>query len=224
MHYGPWLAAPRSPDLFEPPKILMRRTDDRLRSCLDMTHAVCVNSCHVIKLLDSDSGRIEIYSSVLAILNSSACQWLFEVDNPQMVGKTFAEIKVVYVERLPIPKFDSKQTAILHHFVQIVLFLNIYSSDRNNPTSLVASFFRQLIDGLVFELYFPDEIKAANKEILKHLGELKPITDDMSDEEKLAVIQSEFDRLYDPKHPVRNNLETLDSIEEVRIIREALKR
>jgi hypothetical protein len=224
VHYGPWLAAPRSPDLFEPPKILMRRTDDRLRSCLDMTHAVCVNSCHVIKLLDSDSGRIEIYSSVLAILNSSACQWLFEVDNPQMVGKTFAEIKVVYVERLPIPKFYSKQTAILHHFVQIVLFLNIYSSDRNNPTSLVASFFKQLIDGLVFELYFADEIKAANKVILKHLGDLKPITDDMSDEEKLAVIQEEFDRLYDPKHPVRNNLETLDSVEEVRIIREALKR
>jgi len=42
-------------------------------------------------------------------------------------------------------------------------------------------------------------------------------------EEKLAIIQSEFKRLYDPNHPVRNNLETLDSIEEVRIIKEALK-
>jgi len=45
----------------------------------------------------------------------------------------------------------------------------------------------------------------------------------MSDEEKQAVIQSEFERLYDPSHPVRNNLETLDSIEEGRIIKEALK-
>lgn len=32
-------------------------------------------------------------------------------------------------------------------------------------------------DGLVCELYFPDEIKAANKEILPHLGELEPLTD-----------------------------------------------
>ena len=88
----------------------------------------------------------------------------------------------------------------------------------------MTKFIRDVLDGLVFELYFPEEIKAAKKEILKHLGELKPITDDMSDEEKLAVIQSEFDRLYDPKHPVRNNLETLDSVEEVRIIREALKK
>lgn len=46
----------------------------------------------------------------------------------------------------------------------------------------------------------------------------------MSDAEKLAIIQTEFDRLYDPRHPVRNHLETLDSVEEVRIIREALKR
>jgi len=69
----------------------------------------------------------------------------------------------------------------------------------------------------------PEKFKAANKEIIKHLGDLKPINDSMSDEEKLSIIQSEFDRLYDPNHPVRNILETLDSVEEVRIIRDALK-
>jgi hypothetical protein len=49
------------------------------------------------------------------------------------------------------------------------------------------------------------------------------ILDEMSDEEKLAIIQSEFERLNNPNHPVRFALETLDSIEEVRIIKEALK-
>ncbi|NCP04057.1 MAG: hypothetical protein GW861_11850, partial [Deltaproteobacteria bacterium] len=85
-------------------------------------------------------------------------------------------------------------------------------------------YFEQLIDGLVYELYFPDEIKAAGKAILPHLGELPPITDDMSEEEKLAIIQREFDRLYDPRHPVRNIIETLDSVEVVRTIREALRK
>ncbi len=45
----------------------------------------------------------------------------------------------------------------------------------------------------------------------------------MSEEEKLAIIQSEFERLYHPEHPVRFAIETLDSIEEVRIIKEALR-
>lgn len=53
---------------------------------------------------------------------------------------------------------------------------------------------------------------------------LGPITNEMTDEEKLAVIQRQFDRIYDPRHLVRNHLETLDSVEVVRTIREALKR
>jgi hypothetical protein len=48
--------------------------------------------------------------------------------------------------------------------------------------------------------------------------------DDMGGEEKLAVFHREFERLDDPNHPVRNLLSTLDSVEEVRIIREALKK
>ena len=43
-------------------------------------------------------------------------------------------------------------------------------------------------------------------------------------DEKLAVIQKEFELLYDPARPVRNHLETLDSVSIVRTIQEALKR
>lgn len=75
----------------------------------------------------------------------------------------------------------------------------------------------------MYEIYFPAELKSANKEILTHFGDLKPITDSMRDEEKLAVIQSEFELQYAPNYPVRNNIDTLDSIEAVRIIMEALK-
>lgn len=89
---------------------------------------------------------------------------------------------------------------------------------------LSSAFFDQLIDGLVYELYFPDDIKSANKEILPHLGELTSITDTMTEEEKLAIIKREFDRLYDPRHLVRNHIETLDSVEVVRTIREALQK
>lgn len=223
VNYGPWLAAPRSSELFNSPKILMRRTDDKLMSCLELTDAVCVNSCHVIKSIKENT-PIRYYSSIMSILNSSVCQFVFEVDNPQMVGKTFAEIKVVYVERLPIPELNDFIEDKLHCFSQYVLFLQDDCPGKKRPTSLVYVFFKDLIDGIVYELYFPDEIKAAGKEILPHLGDLPPITDTMSEEEKLAIIQREFDRLYDPRHPVRNHLETLDSVEVVRTIREALKR
>jgi hypothetical protein len=114
-----------------------------------------------------------------------------------------------------LPRINTKELSIV---VGYITFLNSILFDE-----LVTNFFTALSNSLIYELYFPEEIKSAGKEILKHLGDLKPITDDMSEEEKLAIIQSEFERLYDPNHPVRFAIETLDSVEEVRIIKEALK-
>ncbi|OGR05614.1 MAG: hypothetical protein A2511_01975 [Deltaproteobacteria bacterium RIFOXYD12_FULL_50_9] len=124
-------------------------------------------------------------------------------------------------KQVPIPNIPKESQKTFHILVDYILA--IYVGPRH-AVPLQSAYFEELIDGLVYELYFPAELKTANKEILDHLGELTLITDTMSDEEKLAVIQTEFDRLYDPRHPVRNHLETLDSVEVVRIIREALKR
>jgi len=121
------------------------------------------------------------------------------------------------VEKLPVPKLSGTERKPYEILVNFVLVAT------KKEQKLQSSYFEQLIDGLVYELYFPNELKAAGKEIFPHLGELTPITDEMSDEEKLAIIQREFDRLYDPRHPVRNIIETLDSVKVVRTIREALK-
>ncbi|RLJ16095.1 restriction endonuclease [bacterium endosymbiont of Escarpia laminata] len=154
---------------------------------------------------------------VLAILNSSVLDCYFPLISTDVRGKTRRYFKQ-YVELLPILPYESSYADFLEPLVD-------YSRiAKETEQKLQSAYFEQLIDGLVYELYFPDEIKAANKEILPHLGELTPITDHMAEEEKLATIQRGFDRLYDPRHPVRNNLETLDSVEVVRTIREALKR
>ena len=121
-----------------------------------------------------------------------------------------------FLQNLPVIKVVNPLKLLLEPLVDYVQL------SKKADNKLQSAFFEQLIDGLVYELYFPDEIKAAGKEISPHLGELKPLTDNMGDEKKLAVIQRQFDRLYDPRHPVRNNLETLDSVSVVHTIREAL--
>ncbi len=122
---------------------------------------------------------------------------------------------------LPLPNEDSwEESNDCKKLSDYLIFLH----KNDSCSKLVCMYFRELVNGVVYELYFPKEIKAAGKEILPHLGELTPLTNAMSEEEKLAVIQREFERLYDPNHPVRNHLETLDSVEEVRIIRDALKK
>jgi hypothetical protein len=88
---------------------------------------------------------------------------------------------------------------------------------------LMKKYFIEILDAIQFDLYFHDALISANKEIIKFIGSIRPINENMSKEEMHAIVLSEFNRLYDPSHPVRNNLETIDSVEEVRIIKEALK-
>lgn len=66
--------------------------------------------------------------------------------------------------------------------------------------------------------------KKAGCEIIKHLGNLPEISDEMSNLEKQKIIDKVFVELYDKNHPVRKNLYFMDSVEEVKIIKESLEK
>ena len=151
------------------------------------------------------------------LLNSQFAEWWF-LTNGKHRGAG-VDIGVEKLRSFPLPDVWKHFSVNTENIVDHIKFLGA-----DERKKLVRNFLYQLVDALVYELYFPDELKSTGKDILRHLGELTAITDDMSEEEKLAVIQREFDRLYDPRHPVRNIIETLDSVEVVRTIREALHR
>ena len=167
-----------------------------------------LNTAFMLNIFSEDTPE-----SILAQLNSEVVAF-FWINKFRDDRETFPKIKGSYLGYLPIKK-SNNQIDTLVRYVECL--------SGNSNSDIVKSFFILLINSLIYELYFPVEIKSAGKEILKHLGNLKPINDEMSEEEKLAVIQNEFERLYDPNHPVRFAIETLDSVEEVRIIKEALK-
>ena len=173
VNYGPWLAAPRAAELFESPKILMRRTDFRLMACIDYESAICVNSCHVIKLKDGGAGLS--YSYILGLLNSRLLQQAFGIKNPQMIEKVFAEIKVIYVARLPVriinfsaPAEKAQHNRIVDLVDGMLQLSKKKHSDKLAPAELdrlereIAATDAQ-IDDLVYELY---AINAEDRKII----------------------------------------------------------
>ncbi|SFT08402.1 N-6 DNA Methylase [Porphyromonadaceae bacterium NLAE-zl-C104] len=205
----------RYPELFEGEKIIMRQTSDRIRAAFDKDEFYVLNSILVFKKRNETELS---YKFILASLNSSVNEFLYSKFT-QEDGRTFAEVKPKNVRKLFVPNSNNKSQSVTSLIVDYLLAWNKHK-EKNTVES---KFYESVLDAIVFELFLNEEIKSAGKEILKHLGDLKPITDDMSEEKKLAIIQSEFERLYDPNHPVRFAIETLDSVEEVRIIKEALK-
>lgn len=154
VNYGEWLAAPREKESFEGERIIMRRTDDRIFSTYISDDSICVNSCHILKFLSNEETEIN-YKVILGLLNSKFYQKIFELQNPQMIGKPFAEIKVIYVENLPLRSVDKKEQKILISLVDEILKIK-NENPKNDTTSL-----ENEIDKAVYRIYnlTPAEIK-----------------------------------------------------------------
>lgn len=148
---------------------------------------------------------------VLAIINSTLIKsyWLSNFfDNKE----TFPKIKKAPLESIPVKIATSSKQKPFIIIVNYIIFAKSKYSD------LIYSFFERLIDAMVYELYFPEEIKAANAEVLKRLTNLPELKEGQSDEEKLAIIEKVQKELSDPKHPVSIAMFRMESVEEIRII------
>ena len=84
--------------------------------------------------------------------------------------------------------------------------------------SLIDSFFESLNNLLVYELYFEDEISKAGLSVISHLKDLIDISKLNSSSKKMEVILSQYERMNEKNHPVKNALFNMDTIELIGII------
>lgn len=198
-----------------PRKVLVRKTGYPLIASFDDTGIYPEQSLYFFYELKGVS-----YAYLLLLFNSSLYNWFYKnylVTNLDSVP----QLKNKDLDSFPIIPLLSDKDTIVNIIVNYILFLYRNLTHKNG---IVTAFYQNLSDDIVFEIFFPDEIHSAGKGIIEHLHDLRPIDDTMSDEEKLSVINSEFERLYDPYHPVRNHVDTLESVEVVKIIKESLRK
>lgn len=213
--YCDGIANPRDPKYFIGSRVLVREiTNPRIFAAF--TEEELYNDPAVLIVKGSETG-LDIFT-LTAILNSDIITFLHFNNSPKATKGDFPKILITDLKEIPVVKPNERYRSAIKIYVEYVVELT-----KALKNDILLTFFDQVVNSLIYELYFSEEIKSAGKEILTHLGDLKPINDEMSEEKKLAIIHSEFERLYDPNHPVRFAIETLDSVEEVRIIKEALK-
>jgi hypothetical protein len=83
----------------------------------------------------------------------------------------------------------------------------------------MVGYFEQIINGLVYELFFAEELHAARLHPFKLLEEAKlPKLEDISESRRLPALRKTFEQIYDVNHPIRGCLFSLRSLEPVRII------
>jgi adenine-specific DNA-methyltransferase len=120
------------------------------------------------------------------------------------------------INDVPVPLILENNKLLIIQVVKYIIFSKENKNDIQND--LISTYFEQIIDGMVYELYFPEILKQHNRTIIEHLGELPAFTDSMSDNQKMEITTTVFNRLNEKNHPVRVNLFYMNSIPEIAII------
>lgn len=184
-----------------PKKIIIRTTADSIIATIDYDKHLVLNSVNIAVANDSNIKLEEL----LAILNSSLISFWYDM-TVQEPGKTFAEVKIVYIERIPIIKLPKAAEIIVSYLLHI--------NEIENP---LYGFFYRLLDGVIYESFFGERLKAEGCEFVKYLNDLKAI--DKREKEKASkIIDIAYKELSKPSHKVSASLLKLLTIDTIKII------
>jgi hypothetical protein len=111
---------------------------------------------------------------------------------------------------LSIP-LRNKESNTIEKIVEMVLGLNKYNLEINQtiPNTHISEAFEEVIDGLVFELYFPEEFVEKGIEIETYANEIfKPI-EGLSEAEQIKAIKEAYETLREKDNPLRNQIKLM---------------
>ena len=165
-----------------------------------------------------DSNKEIALKYLLALLNSSLLLFRHKVIEPAKgSGKSIAQLPIVTTDKVTQQRFIT--------FFDYIIYLKqqpFYRSQnlelREVQDRLMVSFFEQIIDGMVYELYFPEALHQGEKYFLNVLAQknLPPLCKMSGD--KMMTLRRIFQRLFGKEHPIRHNLFFLDSLPIIRMI------
>jgi hypothetical protein len=170
-------------------KIIYRQTADRIIATIDKHQYYLDKSVHLIVLRENHENEYDM-KYLLAILNSKLATHFYR-DIAKELGRTFAQVKTFNIKKIPIFPATQKQ----HIFITLcncMLFLNETEERRKTEKELIEYIDKQIIDSLVYELYFQEKFKEDGlktnllgfvEPYLKDIGTLK------TKEEKLKVVK-----------------------------------
>lgn len=200
---------------FERPKIVSTKISLRPTFAYDTSGCYLANTSYFFPV---ESGALYI----LALLNSNVS---FAYAKRVFVDKEggFYEVQPDGLEAFPIPSASPDEQQWCERLSDALIFLHRPEITKvAGPVSLMAAWFEQWLNGLVYELFFRDELHARHLRLFEQTAKpdnappaLASLRDDSA---KLATLRACFERTYDVNHPLRAMLFSLRSLESIRII------
>lgn len=156
-----------------------------------------------------DFKEFEPYA-LTGILNSKYLTYYFKnkFKDKHLAGGYLA-INKSTIEQFPLVKPNTICENIIGAISKIIHVINKNKIDNNASSILLLEAYEEIIDALVFELYFPNEFKKANIQIYEHAKEVFKPTDALEEEAQKQLILDTYHILSEKKNPLRNQIKLM---------------
>jgi hypothetical protein len=194
--YCDGIANPRDPKFFKGERMLIREITNPTVFA-GITKEELYNDPAIIIVKSNENYSVK---ALVGLMNSKLATYYHFNNSPKATKGAFPKILVQDVKDFPLPiNFLESILELLVDYMFISIQLGI--SELNE--------IEEIIDALVFELYFPKEFQSKGITIEKHAKELfKPI-DQLSEEQKIEQIKAVYEELRKKENPLRNQIKLM---------------
>ena len=208
--YGDWLAAPRNTRFFQGERIVLREILGERFVCTIINEDFILDRSLYIAI-PKENKDVSL-KFLLAILSSKLLSWYFRFERNEF-DSLFPKIRVEEFKKLPILETKTNQKPF-ENLVDYILFLKeTDAAEQVNeyvPNSHLVEQFEEVIDALVYELYFEEDFRRASIEFLKYATRDFPPIENLPRTEKIKTIHAAYQTLRQKDGEIRNNLKLMD--------------
>lgn len=130
-------------------------------------------------------------------------------------SKATPHVGVKGLKSIPIHLVSNKSQSVFIKIVDYILFLNNLEIEKaiNEfvPNSHIAQLFEEVIDALVYELYFEEDFKKAGIEFMKYAQKDFKSIEGKGEKEAIEIIHKAYQTLREKNNEIRQNLKLMDT-------------
>ncbi len=155
----------------------------------------------------------EDYKYFLAVLNSQLT-WYFMKNTAAVLANGYYRYMPRYISEFPIPEVSIQTQIPFIALADYILFLKKLPVENpiNEfvPNNHIVQLFEEVIDAMVYELYFEEDFKKAGIEFMKYAQRDFLSIEVKGEKEAMAIIEKAYQTLREKDNEIRNNLKLMD--------------
>jgi len=215
LNYTPQLLhRSRTKEIFEAPeKLLIQRITGGsrpLKVAYDNQKYYNKESINNI-ILNEDSGYT--YKYILSLLNSKLINWYY-TNQFTNESKLTVNLSKEYLSQIPIAVCSLREQEPFIRVVDYILFIYQWGIDKaiNEyvPNKHLINQFEEILDAMVFELYFDTEFSEAGVHFIEHVHKEFKSINELKADKAIEIIHAVYQNLRQKDSVIRNNLKLMD--------------